>query len=196
MERFFENLFKSKLSKTKHAYTEFLRDISVSTLIQEKKNVCNEEVSEQEVILAMKSFSNNKSPGNDGLTKDFDETFWEELKQPFINSLNQGKLSTRLVTSQRQAVKKLLEKKDKDKRLISNWRPILLLNVDYKIFSKSFASRLKKLLPNLASSQKTTYLAQTCINELGRLISYLLSVTKKIKVKGDLVTIDIEKAFD
>ena len=144
----------------------------------------------------MKSVSNNKSPGNDGLTKDFHETFWEELKQPFINSLNQGKLSKRLVKSQRQAVKKLLEKKDKDKRLISNWRPTSLLNVDCEIFSKSFASRLKKLLPHLASSQKTTYLAQTCINESGRLISYLLSVTKKINVKGDLRTIDIEKAFD
>ena len=88
-----------------------------------------------------------------------------------------------------------MEKKDKDKR-ISNWRPISLLNVDYKIFSKSFASRLKKLLPNLISSQKTACLVQTFINESGRLISYLLSVTKKIKVKGDLVTNDIEKAFD
>ena len=96
MERFFKNLFKRKLSKTKHAYTEFLRDISVLTLIKEKKKVCNEEVSEQEVILAMRNFSNNKSPGNDSLTKDFDETFTEELKQPFINSLNQGKLSKRL----------------------------------------------------------------------------------------------------
>ena len=96
----------------------------------------------------MKVFSNNKSPGNDGLTKEFYETFWEEQKQPFMNSLNQAKVSKKLVTYQRQAVIKLLEKKDKDKRLISNWRLISLLNVDYKIISKIFASRLKKVLPN------------------------------------------------
>ena len=66
-----------------------------------------------------------------------------------MNSLNQAKLSKKLVTSQREAATKLLEKKDKDKRLISNWRPVLLLNVDYKIVSKIFASRLKKVLPNL-----------------------------------------------
>ena len=148
------------------------------------------------MILGLKSFSNNKSPGNDGLTKEFYETFWEELKQPFMNSLNQAKVSKKLVTSQRQVVIKLLEKKDKDKRLISNWRPISLLNVDYKIISKILASRLKKVLPNLISSQQTAYVAQRCINESGRLISDLLSVTKKMKVKGYLVTIDIEKAFD
>ena len=39
----------------------------------------------------MKSFSNNKSSGNGGLTKEFYETFWEELKQPYMNSLNQAK---------------------------------------------------------------------------------------------------------
>ena len=144
----------------------------------------------------LKSFSNNKSPGNDGLTKEFYETFWEELKQPFMNSLNQAKVSKKLATSQRQVVIKLLEKKDKDKRLISNWRPISLLNVDYKIISKILASRLKKVLPNLISSQQTAYVAQRCINESGRLISDLLSVTKKMKVKGYLVTINIEKAFD
>ena len=131
------------------------------------------------MIHAIKSFSNNKSPGNDGLTKEFYETFWEELKQPFMNLLNQTKVGKKLVTSKRQAVIKVLEKKDKDKCLISNWRPISLLNVDYKIVSKSFASRLKKVLPNLISSQQVAYVAQRCVNESGRLVSDLLSVTKK-----------------
>ena len=62
-----------------------------------------------------------------------------------MNSLHQAKVSTKLVISQRQdAVIKLLEKKDKDKHLISNWRPISSLNADYKIISEILASRLKK----------------------------------------------------
>ena len=166
MERFFENLFKWKLSKTKHVCNEFFRDISLPILNQEEKKICDEEIIEQVVILALKSFSYNKSPGNDGLTKEFQENFWEELKQPFMSSLNQAKVSKKLVTYQRQAVIKFL------------------------------ASRLKQILPNLISSQQTVYIAQRCINESGRLISDLLSVTKKVKVKGYLVTIDIEKAFD
>ena len=73
-----------------------------------------------------------------------------------MNSLHQAKVSQKLVISQRQdAVINLLEKKDKDKRLISNWRPISSFNVDYKIISKILASRLKKVLPNVISSQQT-----------------------------------------
>ena len=66
----------------------------------------------------MKSSSNNKSAGNNGLTKEFYETFWEELKQPFMNLLNQAKVSKKLVKSQRQALIKLLEEKNKNKRFI------------------------------------------------------------------------------
>ena len=71
LERFFENLFRRKLRKMKHACNEFRRDILLPTLSQDKKKVCDKEISEQEVILAMKSFSNNKSPGSNGLTKEF-----------------------------------------------------------------------------------------------------------------------------
>ena len=38
----------------------------------------------------------------------------------------------------------LIEKKDRDKRLIQNWRPISLLNVDLQIISKAFSKKLKK----------------------------------------------------
>ena len=55
---------------------------------------------------------------------------------------------------------------------------------------------MKKVLPNLITSQKTAYTAQRCLNESAILISDFLSVTKKMKVKGYLVAIDIGKTFD
>ena len=88
---------------------------------------------------ALKSLNNNKTPGNDGLTKEFYETFWDNLKLLFKKVIDQTKISKKLLTSQRQAVIKLIEKKDRDKRFIKNWRPISLLNIDYKIISKLFA---------------------------------------------------------
>ena len=135
----------------------------------------------------MKSYSNNKSPGNDGLTEKLYETFWEELKQPFVNSLHQAKVSKKLVTSQRQAVIKLLEKQDKDKRLISNWRPIL--NEDYKIISKMFAFRSKK-------STSKSYIISTnrscCTKVYWRIRKtnfWFANSYSKMKAKGYLVTI-------
>ena len=80
----------------------------------------------------------NKSPGNDGFTKEFCETFWEKIKTPLCNSITKSYQNGELSMSQRQAVIKLIEKKDKGKKLIKNWRPISLMNIDTK------AERLKK----------------------------------------------------
>ena len=79
------------------------------------------------------SMPNNKSPGNDGLSKEFYETFWEELKKPFMLAVKRSCNIKQLSVSQRQAVIKLIEKKGRDKRFIKNWRPISLLNVDTKL---------------------------------------------------------------
>ena len=59
----------------------------------------------------MKSMENDKSPGNDGLTKAFDVTFWGDIKATFISSLKQAKEKKELSIFQRQAIIKLIEKK-------------------------------------------------------------------------------------
>ena len=80
----------------------------------------------------------NKSAGNDGLTKEFYDIFWDKLKIPLIASLRKSFLKEELSYSQKQAVIRLIEKKDKDKRYIQNWRPLSLLNTNVKILSKAF----------------------------------------------------------
>ena len=60
---------------------------------------------------------NNKSPGNNVLTKEFFVTFREDIKDVLINSCRTGKLKKELSTSQRHAVIKLIQKKHKDKRI-------------------------------------------------------------------------------
>ena len=70
-----------------------------------------------------------------------------------------------LSTSQKQAVIKLIEKKDKDKKLIKNWSPISLLNGDTKIIYKVLAEKLKKILPSLISKNQTNYVKRRLISE-------------------------------
>ena len=64
----------------------------------------------------MKSMKNNKTSGSDGLTKEFYETFWDELKTPLMESVNQAFHTNIWSILQRQAVIKLIEKKERDKR--------------------------------------------------------------------------------
>ena len=70
-----------------------------------------------------------------------------------MNSIKETRKKKKLSISQRQAVVKLIEKKDRDERYIKNWRLISLLNVDYKIMSKPLATRLKETPSDVISCQ-------------------------------------------
>ena len=127
---------------------------------------------------------NNKSPGNDGLRKEFYETLWNKATHAFINSIMEEREKKKLGTSQLQAVIKLIEKKERDKRFIKNWRPISILSVDYKIIAKTLATRLKETVPKLISFQQTAYVKNRFIDEGGRLISDILEISESLNLKG------------
>ena len=104
----------------------------------------------------MKVFSQGKSPGNDGLAKEFYVCFFNEISPLLTDVLNHCYQVGQLSTSQRQALITLIEKREEDKRYIKNWRPISLINVDAKLASKVLAGRIKKVLANIIKHDQTT----------------------------------------
>ena len=71
-----------------------------------------------------------------------------------------------------------------------------MFNVELKIISKALSDKLKKILPDLICSQKTSNVKKRHIDESGRLISDVTEITNIKKLKGVLVAMDIEKTFD
>ena len=138
---------------------------------------------------------NNKTPGNDGLSKEFYEVFWNDVKIPLLASINDAFIKEELSTSQIQVVIKLIEKKDRDKRFIKNWRPISLLNPDLKMISRALATRLKDILPHLILSNRTACVKNRFISESGRLLHDVLETASILDKKRFLVTVDIKKAL-
>ena len=195
-KRFLWRVFKKREEKTTVEIKVFLNVIDVPKLSEDQVKLCEEDLTEKDLYKSLRSIQNDKSLGSDGLTKEFYEIFWDDLKEIFVNSVREAKEIGHLSTSQRQAIIKLIEKKDRDKRFIKNWRPISLLNVDSKIISKALSEKLKEVLPDLISSQQTAYVKNRHIGENGRLISDIIEITKIRKIGGFLVTMDIEKAFD
>ena len=193
---YYKDLFTEKLKISKTDINNYLSDCPIPQLSEEQTLQCEENFSEKEFYQALINMPNNKSPGNDRLTKEFYETFWGELKTPLISSFECAFIKDELSSSQKQAVIKLIEKLDRDKRFIKNWRPISLLNVDTKIISKVLSGRIKEVLPSLISSNQTAYVDGRIISESGRLISDILEITDLSKQNRILLTIDIEKAFD
>ena len=112
------------------------------------------------------------------------------------NSIKEARKNKKLIISQQQAVIKLIEKKDRDKRYIKTRRPISFLNVNYKIMSSVLAARLKETLPDSISCQRTVYVKNRFIGERGRFISDILEISNVLNLRGYILTVDIEKAFD
>ena len=88
-----------------------------------KKLIDDTEITDQTCILnsqnkrflkcyrCSKTFWGSNKAFWDGLTKDFYETFWDDLKEIFVNSVREAKEIGHLSTSQKQAIIKLIEKK-------------------------------------------------------------------------------------
>ena len=60
----------------------------------------------------------------------------------------------------------LIGKKGRNNRLLKNWRPISLINVDAEIASKALALRIRKVLGSLISSDQTVYVKGRYIGSL------------------------------
>ena len=139
---------------------------------------------------------NNKSPGDDGLTAEFYKTFWNIVGNLMVDSLNYSYDYGKLSNSQKRAIITLIEKKDKDRRDIANWRPISLINVDVKIGSKAIAKRLEVVLPSVIHQNQCAYVKDRAICDAVRSIEEILDCTKIYQIEGKLISIDFKKAFD
>ena len=113
-----------------------------------------------------------------------------------VKTLNHSYDEGELSSSQKQAVITLIEKKDKDKRYIKNWRPISLLNVDLKIASKALALRIKLVLKNVICHDQTAYIKGRYIRESIRLMQDIIEYVDLEEEEAILFSTDIEKAFD
>ena len=154
---FFKNLYSSKMQVNNSSKDFFSQ--ARQALSNENLYFCEGPLSSKECLEALKSMASEKSPGTDGLPSEFYKVFWEELTSALNFSFELGQMPI----SQRRGIIKLISKKDANPNLIKNWRPLTLLNCDYKIASKSIANRIKTVLPELISDDQSGFIKNRSI---------------------------------
>ena len=197
VENYYTNLYKSEpLNPSANLLHSFLGNPGISKLSDEEATLCEGKLTASECLKSLQSFQKNKSPGNDGLTVEFYIAFWNLVGDLLVDSLNCSYDYGELSNSQKQAIITLLEKKDKDKRKITNWRPISLINVDAKIGSKAIALRLQIILPSIINYNQSAYVKGRTVFDAIRTIDDVLEYTERYKIDGRMVAVDFQKAFD
>ena len=106
-------------------------------------------------------------------------------------ALDNGELST----EQKRGIITLIPKKETDRSVLKNWRPITLLNVDYKILTKALAKRLTFYLPKLVSSDQTGYIKGRYIGTNIRTIEDIIKFVNETDMSGYLLAVDFHKDF-
>ena len=140
IETFYKNLYTSNVETNSDAFNGFIDNLSFAKLSNEDKMSLEGEITREECKNILKTFQNGKSPGEDGYTAEFYKQFFSLLGQDLTDSLNAAFESGEMSVSQRRGVITLIPKEDSDALLLSNWRPITLLNVDTSALCDSLSS--------------------------------------------------------
>ena len=196
LEKFYYNLYTSTLDDGAKA-GDSLQDSDITVhLTDEQKDFCDNYLTRQECYETLKLFKQNKSPGCDGLPTEFYLTFWLQVGPKLVDSLNFSLTKGRLSLSQRRGVITLLEKRGKDPNKIKNWRPVTLLNTDYKILTKTLSRRLENFIPELIHTDQSGFVKGRFIGEPIRFVEDLIEKFDRENLEGIIMQLDFEKAFD
>ena len=174
---------------------DFLVESIERTLSTDEQETLEGPLETGECLLALQSMKRDKSPGSDGLPAEFYTFFWDTIGDSFVEVLNFCFGKGLLTESMRLAIISLLYKKN-DRQDLKNWRPISLLNVDYKIGTKALTMRLKKVLHLVLSNDQTCSVPNRSIFENLFLFRDVFAYTSMRNIPLALVKIDQEKAFD
>ena len=190
--------FYSNLSKQDplNLSEDILNNPKIPKLFDNEIRICDGKLTVDECYKSLQLFESNKSLGNDGLTVEFYRAFWHILGSVMVDRLNCSYDYGELSNSQEEAIIALIEKKDKDKRHLSNWRPISLVNVDVKIGSKAIAKRLENVLPNIIHHNQCAYVKGRTIFDAVRTIEDVMEFSERYNIEGKMICIDFKKAFD
>ena len=193
---FYENLYSSEiLQSNEEASNEFFPGENVR-LTEEQKNNTDQNITEHDLLTALKSMPSNKSPGSDGFTSEFFKFFWTDIKDLFFKAVKYYYEQKELGISQRLGLISLLPKKDKNPLLLRNWRPLSLLNVDYKLIAKVVATKIKLCLPSIIHSDQNAYVKGRYIGENLVKILSIIELLNDEDIPALLISVDFEKAFD
>ena len=192
---FYEKLFTKQPNLDKDLQEFFLSNIK-RKLPETKKAELDRKFTRKELRDATFQSKLGTSPGWDGLPYEFYRFFWDLLKDAFYEMqdccLND---ICHLTNTQRKSIVTLLFKGGVAENIL-NWRPVSLLCCDYKILAKAIANRLRNVLGIVAHEDQTCAVPGRSIFSNLYLTRDIIQYTEQKRIKGYIINIDQEKAFD
>lgn len=166
------------------------------TLNENQNITLIKDISEIEIKKAISKLKPNKSPGPDGFPSDWYKEM-KELLIPLMRTSFNYILKTGVIPpSWNEASISLIAKEGKDRLDCGNYRPISVLNQDYKIFTYILAKRIENILAQIISLDQTGFIKQRQTQDNVRRTLHVIDYVGKNKIPMVLMSLDAEKAFN
>lgn len=193
---YYSALYQSECRGRDDEMETFFKDIELPSISACEKDLLDTPISDNEIQHAIKSLATGKSSGDDGYSSEFFKCFQGVLTQ-FLNLLFTDIVSNQsMPCSMRQASISLIPKPGKDHLQMGNYRPLSILNTDYKIFGKVLALRIEKVIPSLIHVDQTGFIkGRQAANNMRRLFQVMYSV-ETTPHPAVAVSLDAMKAYD
>ena len=153
---------------------------------------------EAEVLIALRQMDANTAPGPDGLPPLFFKQYWgkigREVTDAVLAALNSGIIPTQLNHTFITLIPKV-----HSPRKVSEFRPISLCNVLYKLIAKVLANCLKPLLPKVISETQSAFMFERLITDnilIAHETLHYLKERRKGKMGYMALKLDMSKAYD
>jgi hypothetical protein len=165
------------------------------TLDTGKRDNCDAPLTIEELTTALQKANAGKSPGLDGLTYEWYRKFWNELGPLLLRVANSSMREGKLPTSMLNGIITLIPKHG-DLTLLSSWRPITLLNTDYKLITKCLAGRITSVLPDLITTDQSYCIPNKTIHNNLHLIRDAIDHANMNDLPLAILSLDQASAYD
>jgi hypothetical protein len=182
-----------------------------STLPEVAREDLSASTTEAEVAEAIRTAENGKAAGLDGLPYEL----WKVLHQRYLRSAKTECPTFNVVRSMTKVFNDIEQhgldsastftegwmcpifKPNKlNKRDISNYRPITLLNTDYKVFTKALTTKLARHIKTVVHEDQAGFIRGRSIHDQVRLAQLMVDFAEAEEVNGVIIALDQEKAYD
>jgi len=189
-----------------------MRELATSTILNKistkldpsQVELFEGKTTKDQITKSLKSSQNNKSPGPDGIPYEFYK-FWMKqtsenddttdiiaMLETVYNDIEEHGVQIQNWT---KGIMCLLYKK-KDRHRIENYRPITLVNTDYKILTKSIAIKLGEVAPSLIHKNQNGFIPGRGLYDATRTSQMAVDFCETFEINGCIISLDQEKAYD
>lgn len=177
--QFYSCLYSAGTQPSQYEIDSFLNNLDLPSLTTEESNFLEQPITSEELIKALHSMPNNKSPGPDGLPAEFYKHFWDILS-PFFNKLfAEIQTTSTIPTHMNTALITVFLKPNKDPTHPSSYRPLSLINTDLKIITKTLATRIETVMQSLMHPDQTGFIKNRHASDNSRRLFNLISIAQR-----------------